>query len=469
MREDLFRVVEDELTSNSSPEEVREKLLSQGYLEEDVDRAISLIVKKKRSLEEERRLRRSLLVKEFLDRAGYGFVPHQFINVLFILAGGGYFWLGVLNALRSVLTTIISSLFQEYLRVRGVVKQFISRAGYLFGFSFLLMPVAIITKNPFLFALLVLVGSVGVVTHGDFYGELLRRTFKNKYFLFKVRSYGVLVTSLAIVASGFLMDKFPYTGSEALRIGGKAYPLYGYLLSFEATALAFIVSGYLVSTLKVEEAPTGVKKWLKGYLKKVNVYLSTFLRNKHLALLGLTSMLVGVTQILGNSYYGVYIYENFKDTALKGFLNVALVYSVAVLTSLAGGWFTKKVQQHTGLAPTLVFGTLLLALLPLTITYNPNLVAITLASAFSVIGAAILGVSQGLLTYKLLRSDERKVYFSSVSLATLPAVIVLTPFGAYLAQVEGLTALFKVVGFSLVFLVAPLYVALVLITSKDKL
>ncbi len=470
MADDLFEIVEQKLAQNTSPNEIRQELLDQGYLEEDIDEALESLVGGERGRTS--RLIRIFTGKEVLDRVGYGFVPNQFINILFYLTGANYFWLGVVNGARAILSIIVSSIVQEYSKLKKLGKSFISKSGYMFGFSFLGMAFATLIRSEIMFAAFLLIGGVGVVTHGDVYDAFVKRRLKKEKmnkFLSKIGQYGLLITAVCLLISGWLMDKFPMVGRETVTIFGSTYPLFGYLISFEITAIAFILSGYALSHVKEETEKEEVENFLSKYWEKIKIYLDTFLHNKYIFLLVITSIIIGFTQILGNSYFGVFIYEQFQNVGFGGFMNVAVIYFFAIIASFLGPWFSKAVKKHIGLAPTLVFGTLLSSLMPLALAYNPNLYAIGAANALSVIGASILGVSQGLLARKLLRDDEREVYFSTVSIAGVVPFLFMIPLGAGYAQMQGLVPLFKVLAFTLIIVVAPLYMVLVGMGRDKKL
>ncbi len=470
MPDELLEQVERDITNNVSPERIREKFLEQGYGQEEIDKAITQVRDRqdhaKRSREEQ--ARRALTKKEIADRIGYGFVPHQFINILFYLIGAGYFSVGVVNGAKNVISAVLSNIAQSYSDENPAKNYFISVSGYIFGFSFLGMAAAIILESPLLFACFLLLGSVGVASHGDLYDRFVKEHLSRdrmNTFLTKVGNLGVLITAASMLLSGYILEAFPWTGEQTVELFGSVYPVYGYLISFEITAFAFILSGYFVSRIDTED--TEHTEFLAEYWEKLQLHLSTFLRNKKLFLLIVTSIIAGFVQGLGNSYYGIFIYENFTNVGLGGFLNVGAVFFIAVVTSLFGPSFSRFMQETTGLAPTLVFGTLLTAMMPFILVYNPQLWAIGAAAALTVLGSSILGTSQGLLARELLHESERKVYFSAVSVAAVIPYVVLYPLGSWYAAAEGLQALFKILGFSLILLVVPIYVVLVFMSDDE--
>ena len=108
-------------------------------------------------------------------------------------------------------------------------------------------------------------------------------------------------------------------------------------------------------------------------------------------------------------------------------------------------------------------------MMPLVAAYNPHFMSISIANALSVLGAAILGMSQGLLVRKLLTEAQRKLYFAALSIAVVIPFIILIPIGSWVAQAYGLVVLFKILALILLVLAAPIYFILVIFASKLRL
>lgn len=472
MDKELLVHVRKALDEGKELYEVKAGLVSQGFIEEDVVQVIQDIKGAERSETEKKNIK-LLTVKEVFDRIGYGFAPVQFINILFYLTGAGFFLIGIINGLRAVISLIISSFIQEYAKFKNISKKFMSKAGILFGISFLFVALAIVIKSLALFSFALLIGSVGVVTYGDLYNRLVEQTLKKEKmskFLLRISHYGVLITGVSFIISGFLFDLFPMANATKITLFGRSLPVFGYLIAFEITAIAFILSGYVLHFIKEkQEEVAEIKSLIKGYYFRIRTQAKSFFRNKYLLILLLASSITGLVQILGNSYYGIYIYGKFQFMAFGGFLNVAVIFAFAIVVSFLGPVFSKFLNRKVGLAPTLVFGTLLLAMMPLVSAYNPHFFSISIANALSVLGAAILGVSQGLLVRKLLTEHQRSVYFAALSLAVIIPFIILIPLGSWIAQVHGLMFLFKILALILLVLAAPIYFILVLMANKLRL
>ena len=142
LEDKIIRAFEQERTSD----DIKTELTSQGYLEEEVIEAIQNIKGPSQS-KDEKINNKLLTVKEIFDRIGYGFASVQFINILFYLTGAGFFLIGIINGLKTILSLIISLFLQEYAKVKNISKKFMSKAGILFGVSFLFIAMAVVIKS----------------------------------------------------------------------------------------------------------------------------------------------------------------------------------------------------------------------------------------------------------------------------------------------------------------------------------
>lgn len=478
MPEEVLEKVKSLLYANHSPDEIVNKLSREGFLESDVENAIQQVatVLVKEKVDANKRKLGSFALKEFLDKVGYGFVSHPFINILFSFTGASYFLIGLINGLRAVISMFLSSFFKEFSKVRELDKKFISHAGILYGFSFLFMSFAVVLKSPMFYALAFLIGSFGIVAHGELYTGFFRKHVRKERMgsaLTFLLNYGILITIVSLLISGFIMDLFPVLGKHlSFSLLGMAFELnvYGYLISFEITALAFILSGMVISYIdhkKDETKGQSISTFTTDFFRNLQVHMNFFMKKKVVLLLALTSLVTGMVQILGNSFYGIFIYDNFKDQFFGGFFNVALVFAIASVFSFIGPFFTRNLQRHIGISPMLVFGTLLTAMLPLSLAYNPNLWVVGVAAPLSILGTSILGLAQGFFIQKLLSEGQRDVFFSFMGAIVSIPMLILIPFGAWLTQIYGLVFLFKLIIFLLVLFVAPLYFLIVFLYEKQ--
>jgi len=476
LKEELSR----ELVRNNSIYTVKTNLLNRGYLEEDINKALKGMIDTK--AEEHSKNNRLLGWKEFFDRIGYGFASQQFINILFMLSGASLFLVGFINGIKTAITYLMSGFLKEYSKVKYFGKSFISTAGIIYGFSFLGMAFAVVIRSPVLFVISIFVGLLGVIAHGDLYALFYNSLLKNerrKTFLKFISYFGILITALSLILAGVLMQVFPVNGmpfsinpSWLNLVSPINFKIYGYLLAFEITAIMFILSGYLMSFVDEQkeslyESSLDVSTFLKQYFRTANENSKIFVKNKKILLLTFAAIILTIAQVIGNSYFGIFIYEHFKNQFLGGFMNVAVIFVIALITSIIGTMLTKSFAKSLGEAPMLVFGTLLVALLPLTLYFNPSLYAIGLATALSVIGGAVAGVAQGLIGERLMDEKELSKYFTSLGYVSIIPTIVLVLVGAIIAQVYTLPILFLALGILLAAIVMPIYFILVLMIDAE--
>ena len=174
-------------------------------------------------------------------------------------------------------------------------------------------------------------------------------------------------------------------------------------------------------------------------------------------------------QVLGNSFYGVFIFEKFLNTGFGSFTNIAVVFVLSLMGSMLTPIIIKHNTKESGKFPMLIFGTMLMAIMPLTYYYNPNLLSIGLGTILGVIGSAIVGIAQGLLAGEIIHHELRESYFRMHSLITVIPYLITIPLGAYFAQNYGLGKLFLVLGLLLVGFVVPLYFIVMVIFERKNI
>ena len=473
MATELEEVVQQLSTEGMTQSQIRLDLLQRGYLEDEVNRVMG--AKPELRSAADKRNNRILTWKETLDRVGYGFSSPQIVNILFWLSGASYFLVGIAQGLKTVVSLLLSGFVQEYGMHHTVKKERIALAAVVFAFSFFLMAFALLAESPLFFAIGLVAGAIGVVAHGDLYERLADSVLaheRRSVFLRKAAQLGIVITAVSLIGSALLIDAFQ---GEIFRITvfGTSFffRAYGFLFSFMITAAMFIVGSQILLKLpdarEKREYPLG--RFIVEHLRAHLVQQRAFLKNRYVVLLLLATVVAGFLQTLGAAYYGIAFYHEFKNAIYGPFVNVALLTLFALLVSFTGPFFTRTVERSTGLAPHLVFGTLLTAILPFVLVYNPRYFAVMAALGCAVIGAAIVGVAQGRIALRIMDEQTRKAYFTTQALMVVIPYIVLFPVGAWVAQVYGLTTLFLIIGFGLAAVVAPLYFILVAMTSEMRL
>ena len=392
---------------------------------------------------------KKFVIKEGLDKIGFGFGSQQFINILFLLSGASIFLLGLINSLKVVFGSLIS-FFIERSNNLGTNKKLISLGGIVFGFSFLLMSVALYIKSILIFSIAILISGVSII----FYGES-RNIFqiKNRKFVEKVAKYGLIITAISLFFAAFLMDKFPLNGKRImLNIFGNLFSIkiYGFLIVFEITAISFIIAGYVLSKVKV-------KKIVQELPSKINY--RGFFKNKVLLLLIITNVVLALVQTIGYSYYGVFIFKNFSKDLFGGFLNVAMVFLISVFNSVTGYFIVKINTKTYRKFPMIVFGIAMITVMPLTYFLKQDLIFLTMATIIGIIGNSIVGVTNSLLSIDLVSHESRQGFLSFTNLLSIPFFIVFAPILAFVAHYYGLNILFLMLTIILIILIIILIIA----------
>lgn len=378
---------------------------------------------------------RLFMVKEAFDKIGFGFGSQQFINILMWQNGASLFMVGIINTLRVVFGNL--TILMSY-KLRGFIgRRIISISGIVFGFSFLLMAAGMFIKSVVVFALAVVIGGSAAVIYGES-RNLVRLKSANAQSIEKLMKYGFLITAACLFISAFIMDLFPSSGTF-LSISLLGTPLkldvLGYLLVFEIVAISFILAGYFL--LKAGSSrPIDIKE------ENIRPDYASFLKNRLLVLLILANITIGIVQAVGFSYYGIYIYSTFNSKLFGGFLNVAMVFLISAFTSLIGYMITKMNTKVYKKFSVLVFGSVMLSLLPFTYFIMDDLAFITMGTILGIIGASAFGISASMIVIDLVSHGQRQAFFNFINLLSIPSILIVAPMLAFVAEGYSMNYLF---------------------------
>ncbi|HII29746.1 hypothetical protein COT48_02695 [Candidatus Woesearchaeota archaeon CG08_land_8_20_14_0_20_47_9] len=464
--------------SGESSREISLALGEQGFLQADISSAIS----ESAGADSEKRKRERIenhffMIKEFYDRIGFGLASQQFINILLMQIASSYFIVGLFNALKAFLEVVMAFFMNSYMRLRRVPVRSIGLAGILFGFSLIIVASASMFKSLPLFLLGMAVATISVVSYGEPYQRLLSSRIKKErrsYALKKIAYFGIITTAVSLFIGGRIMDAFPESGEVvSLSLFGNplSFRLYGYLIAFDMAAILFILSGYALSFIRDQgqsDEHGGILSELGRGFKESFENIRAVTSKRILLLLLVTGAVMGSLQTLVNSFYGIFIFRAFFRTGFGGFTNVAFIFIMALLASLLGPKISKMNADKYGKFPMLVFGTLLMAITPLTYYYNPTMFAIAEATLLGVIGSVIAGVAQNLLLIDLAGERERRVFFSTLSILVVVPQLVIVPLGAYLADIYSLSLVFLGAGIAMASM-TPLYLGVIVLHKKEKI
>lgn len=404
-----------------------------------------------------------LATKEILDKIGFGFGSQQFINILFLQIGAPLFLIGIINIFKVILCNLVYFFIEKFQNIKSN-KKLVGLGGIIFGFSFLLIAVAIFLKSVVLFAFAVLVGSIVIVLYGESNAHFRIRSDKI-HLIEKIMKHSLIITAISLFVAAYLMDKYPISGTQVLfSFFGNLFSFrtYGYLLVFEVAAISFIAAGYILSKVRGRS----IASTIAPEKLQLNYLFNFFIKNKIFLLLLITSIVVSLVQTIGYSYYGIFIYQNFNNVLFGGFLNVAMVFLISVFTSLIGYYITKINAKIYRKISILILGIIMVAFMPLAYFLKPDLIFITIGTIMGVIGASIVGVSHSLLTIELINFNLRQSYFSLINLSSIPFFLIIAPILAYIAHAYSLSILFLVLTVILAALIIMLLISSIMFRKE---
>ncbi|TAL51895.1 MAG: MFS transporter [Nanoarchaeota archaeon] len=410
------------------------------------------------------------LTKEILDRIGYGLSSQQFFNILFVQSGASLFLVGFLNGLKVMASVSVSYILERYRVSVMVNRMMMSIVGILFGISIFTLTLAIYYRSLWLFILSSLFATIIAVSYGTLYQDWFKENLemrKRGFFLSRIGYYGLLITALSMFIGAYITDKFAGNSNLVFDALGYKFRLQGYVLVLIGAAIIFMFGAVILLAIKDSKRKMETGEPAPAVLITKETW-KEFHSNKVLFVLFISSAVISLVQTLAMAYYGIFIYKNFFNVGFGGFMNVAIIFTIALLTSIVGPIITQFNARAYGKFPMLVFGTLLIAIGPLTYYYNPNLLSISVAMFLSTIGSAICGVAFGLLTMELVREDLKDSYAHLSNLLTLIPYAIFVPIGALIAQNYGMQTLFLVLPIALIAVVLPLYMYIIIAFNARK-
>ena len=449
------------LSENHPISEIRVLLKNKGFLEKDIENSINEVSTnlKNQYWKERKSLQNKFLMKESLDRIGLGFGSIQFINVILALSGGSLFLIGMLNGLRAIIAIVFSALIKEYNKINKLPKSFIANSGIVFGFSFLLLGVSAYFNQLWLFTISIILTSISIVATGDIYKEYLNNKLakeRQNRLLKHIPVYGVSITIIGLILGAFILDTLPHTG-KIINLFGTTFKVTGYLIAFEITAIAFILSGYILRRIKDKkpiEKKTPIRRVYEIIKENLMQNAKKIMSNHTLFVMIMATTIAGFSTIMGTAYYGVFIYKYFSFFLFGKFMNIAIIFSIAAIFATFGPYISQYLSKKMTPVPLLIFGTALTSIMPLTYWYNAHIIPVSLATIIGVIGSSITGLATGLFIQSEVK--EKDAYYNTLSIIVTIPYIILIPIGSLVAQVLGLQSLFLIIGIILLISI-PIY------------
>ncbi len=407
--------------------------------------------------------------KEVFEKLGSGLVSEQYLNVLLSQIGASYFLIGIFHGLKDMFSIFTSIFLRELLRVRNPEKWMVDLAGILLGASYLMAAIGIYFSNQWIVGIAFIIAGVLLTFLGHTYVKSYLLECKQESRLRVLPEYSVMFIAIGLITAAWIMDRYPLLGE--LIYFSSVFGIPGFFLLFSIAAICFIISSQLMKALlKEERFEIKTSFWfiIKEHLRAIYQKTPRLFKNRVMIITLAASAITGIVQTLGNIYYGIYIYKIFKYIGFGGFMNISMIFIIALLSALMSPTISKLLSKKYGNLPLLTFGTLMIATQPLVYYFSPNLLAISMATMVGIIGASVLGLATGLLITHALKEDEREEYYMVFSFIITVPYIIFVPLGALLAQALGLKLLFLILALTLIFVVAPMYFVLQAILGKKS-
>ncbi|MBI3033594.1 hypothetical protein HYY72_00345 [Candidatus Woesearchaeota archaeon] len=382
------------------------------------------------------------IAKETLDYAGFSLTSPQFMNVFLFISGASIFLIGIVNAARVFLNTISAGL-AERMNPSRITILF---AGLLLSATLLAMIFAISSSNPLILAGTLLASGMIIAIMGTF--RQSEPASKNEPKIAHRALYNSAIGSAILLITGLALDRVSS----------------GYSLVLSAAALVFLISTILKMLMP---SKSEMKKTL-GSVKEGLGFLRESSKNPFLLILLINMVIITSAQIASNSFYGVFIYNNFFITGIGGFANIAIIFSIAIIASLIGPKISLINFKEIGNFPLLVFGTAISSITPLSYVFSPNLASIGAATFLGMIGGAISGVSLGLYIGSRLQGELRQKYYSIMAYATVPSAMIASLI-AYIGQSMGLVFIFLTSGIMLIAASMVFFIMVLLYKERELL
>jgi uncharacterized protein YoaH (UPF0181 family) len=448
----------------------KQVLINQGYSAGEADDIVNqaLLEIEEEKKRETRKRKKDLTGIEFLDRTAFGMSSVQYINIFAYIFGANLFLIGLAHS-------IINSLqlfFTFVLENGSKLKRFFTaeRSKFLAILMLLIMAYFALIKNFYGLLVALILYSLFISFYNIRYPRKSLRILKvekRDFILRNIVLIGVMITSLGIYLGGWFLDYYMLSNFLGLHVFG--YQLNPPALIFAAAAFLLLISEFILLKYRKE---SNIQEQVVGRvsekIRQAFKFISNIKANKNLLILFLGSSFAFMVSLLVNSYLGIFIYTRLSDFGFGAFRNVAIIFIIAIISSLIGPWVVRKNAAEIGKLPLLIFGSLLTAILPFALFLNKGFTSMALATLLGILGSSISESALGLTFMDIIRTETRKLYFNSIRMLLWLPTLILSAIGAFIAFQFGLKVLFLGLAIIQIGLVFPLYFALLIIESRKK-
>ncbi len=450
--------IKKRLGEKKKPEVIKYELLAKGFLEADVDKA----VKKYSGESTKSYVVEKFVLREFFFKLSSGFGNDQFIYIFIYLLTSSYLILGLSVGFSVILSLLASFLLQDYFKIKKITKTAVVLIGVAMTVCYVFIGLGVFYELGILVIAFMLILSLLNVLLGEVYSKTYGQKSEERtesFLLTKISGYSLIFVVIGLLIGAYVLEKYEF----------------GYIYVFIIAGVSVLISSIaLISLLseKIQIETTPLNILVKQRLRDVKKFSKMVFKNKVVKMLAIGTTITGIIQTAGITFYGLFVYQYFTNIGYGGFWNVAIVFAVPIITSLFSTTMAKLLSKQYGNVPALVFGTLLIAILPLTMWLKPNLISISMAMVCAVIGGAMVGLSTGLLLSNNVEPDLRGWYFQAYTLIVALAYLIFIPIASVIAEygnwfgLMSLQMLFAIMSIVLVIIVVPVYFAIFFIEKK---
>ncbi|NIA04262.1 MAG: MFS transporter, partial [Nitrospiraceae bacterium] len=422
---------------------------------------------------------RKIFVIEGFSKFGSGILSNQYLNVLlYLLVNTNLFIVGLVTTLRYVVSLFGSFYTEKRLQYLSPSKIKLSLLGFLIAITATLLGYSLVIKNVVLFIVFfVLIGyflNRFNKTYISISSQLVKKEKRN-YLFRRLAFFMISFSILGLFIGAFVLDRI---STKEFVSSSHYLPVIFIFLIY--STVYYIVSFIILSFKGLRGVQINERKSLLSELKSSFEDIKIFFRDRLIALLFVAGFLMLFITTIGNSFYGIFIFNQMNAFGNLKFLRIAIIFSVTIIASLIGPYIVRINSHGSGKMVMLVFGTFLSAFLPFFLSIYPlvpltspfapylNLSVIAFAALVNFIGVSIVGTAFGMVVVDLVPTDHRKKFFNSNQVALIIPSLIFMPIASYIAQVFGLKVLFMTLALMTVFLVTPLYFLIIVISERKK-
>jgi len=449
-------------------------LIQKGYLPNDaqiaIDEALSQI--KRENKNKVMRGRLGIFGLELFDRIGFGLSSIQYTNIFFFLFGINLFIIGLIHGINLFIQLIVSFLFEGRRRLKNKTLSLFTK--FLSIVFVLAMGVFSITSNKLGLLISFLFYSSFILIYSIKYNKvsyILLKSENRGFFIRHIALTGLIFTAIGIFLSAWILDYFSFAQDLFGKIQIFQFSINSPAIIYFSSALmlfmAFLIMLFFKSKTTEDEPIPRIDIFTKiSYAIKT---LKEIFSDKKLMILSIGSIISFIANILVNAYLGIFIYTSLSNTGFGAFRNVALIFIIALFSSMLGPYIVRSNSRYIGKLPLLIFGTLLSAILPFAVYFNRGLMSLAIATLLGILGSSIAESALGMAFMDMISTEKRLAYFKSSSFIVSIPSIIFVALGALIAQFFGIQILFISISILIAFVVVPMYFALLVIESTRKI